>query len=88
MLVTISGYGMMARKLVALANELPECHGRIAVTLEGGYNLDAQAYGALATFGALLGEVETTDPLGPPQRRREAPLDQKYLDQLRALHGL
>jgi len=87
MTVTIAGYGMMARKLVALANELPETRGRIAVTLEGGYDLDAQAHGALATLGALLGDAKTDDPLGPP-RRREAQLDQKYLDQLRALHGL
>jgi acetoin utilization deacetylase AcuC-like enzyme len=85
MSVTISGYGMMARKLVALANEL--CGGRIAVTLEGGYNLDAQAYGALATLGALLGDPAADDPLGPP-RRRVVQLDPKYLDELRAFHGL
>jgi acetoin utilization deacetylase AcuC-like enzyme len=83
MLVTITGYGALTRKLVALANEL--CGGRIAISLEGGYSLDAQAYGALATFGALLGDAATDDPLGPP-RHRELPLDPKYLDQLRALH--
>jgi acetoin utilization deacetylase AcuC-like enzyme len=87
MTVTIAGYGMMTRKLVALANELPEAHGRIAITLEGGYDLKAQAFGALATFGALLGDADTPDPLGPP-RHRESLRDQKYLDQLRALHGL
>jgi acetoin utilization deacetylase AcuC-like enzyme len=95
MAVTIAGYDMMARKLVALANELPEARGRIAFTLEGGYSFDALAYGALATLGALLneqgtqhpGEAGFLDPLGPP-RRRESPLDDKYLDQLRALHGL
>lgn len=85
MTVTIAGYGMMASKLVRLATEL--CGGRIAVTLEGGYNLDAQRYGALATFSALLGDADIADPVGSP-RRREIPLDQKYLDQLRALHGL
>jgi acetoin utilization deacetylase AcuC-like enzyme len=85
MTVTIAGYGMMARKLVELANEL--CGGRIAITLEGGYNLDAQRYGALATFGALLGDAVIADPVGPP-RRREIPLDPKYLEQLRELHGL
>jgi acetoin utilization deacetylase AcuC-like enzyme len=87
MTVTIAGYGMMTRKLVALANELPEAHGRLAVVLEGGYDLNAQAFGALATFGALLGDADTPDPLGPP-RHRESLLEQKYLDQLRALHGL
>jgi len=86
MTVTVAGYGMMTRKLVALANEL--CGGRVAITLEGGYDLDAQRYGALATFGALLGDADTVDPVGPPRRRREAPLDLKYLEQLRTLHGL
>jgi acetoin utilization deacetylase AcuC-like enzyme len=87
MTVTVAGYGMMAHKLVALANELPNVHGRIAFTLEGGYSLDAIAYGVLATLSAMLGEVSFIDPLGPPQRR-ETPLDTKYFDQLRALHGL
>jgi acetoin utilization deacetylase AcuC-like enzyme len=85
MAVTIAGYGMMTRKLAALANEL--CGGRLAVSLEGGYSLDALGYGALATFEALLGDLPTGDPLGPP-RRREAQLDPRYLEQLRTLHGL
>jgi acetoin utilization deacetylase AcuC-like enzyme len=87
MTVTVAGYGMMAHKLVALASELPNARGRIAFTLEGGYNLDAIAYGVMATFSAMLGDVSFIDPLGPPNRR-ETPLDQKYFDQLRALHGL
>ncbi len=85
MSVTVTGYGMMARKLVALANELPETHGRIAFVLEGGYSQDALAYGALATFGAMLGEDEIADPLGPP-RRPSVVLDPKYLSQLCELH--
>jgi acetoin utilization deacetylase AcuC-like enzyme len=87
MTVTVAGYGTMAHKLVALANELPEARGRVAFTLEGGYNLDAIAYGALATLGAMVGDSNVADPLGPPNRR-ETPLDPKYFDQLRALHGL
>jgi len=87
MTVTIAGYGMLARKLVALASELPECHGRIAFTLEGGYSLDAIAHGVIATFGALLGDIDTADPLGPPPHR-EAPLDSEYLNQLLTLHGV
>jgi len=35
-----------------------------------------------------LGDADTIDPVGPPRRRREAPLDPKYLEQLRTLHGL
>ena len=59
MTVTVAGYGMMTRKLVALANELPEAHGRIAFTLEGGYDLKRKPIGVLATFGAMLGDADT-----------------------------
>jgi acetoin utilization deacetylase AcuC-like enzyme len=84
MLVTVSGYAAMTKRLVELAGEV--CDGRLAFTLEGGYNHDALAHGALAVLNVLLGS-EFADPLGPP-RFAERPVDQAYLAQLRALHGL
>lgn len=55
MRVTRSGYLAMARSLSELADEL--CDGRLACTLEGGYDLDGLTGGVLATLEAL------TEPL-------------------------
>lgn len=82
--LTVSAYGLMAQRLVKLAAD--SCHGRLAFTLEGGYNHAALANGTLAILSALLGS-EFTDPLGPPPSG-ERPVDREYLTQLRALHGL
>lgn len=84
MLVTVAGYGAMTQRLVKLADEL--CNGRLAITLEGGYDLDALAYGVLAVLNVLLG-LACDDPLGAP-RPAEMPVDHAYLARLRALHGL
>ncbi len=88
MMVTVHGYGRLAHKLIALAGELPDVRQRIAFVLEGGYNLDALGFGVLATFHAMLGEALPPDPLGAPRHGRSLELDSKYLNQLRALHGL
>lgn len=73
MLLSVSGYANLARTLVALAEEL--CHGRLVLTLEGGYNLQALAASVAATFAVLLGDAEAEDPLGPA-RHAEQPVDQ------------
>ncbi len=84
MLVTVSGYGAMTQRLMQLADEL--CGGRLAITLEGGYDHNALAYGVLAVLNTLLG-LEVSDPVGPaPQTER--PVDARYITQLRTLHGL
>jgi acetoin utilization deacetylase AcuC-like enzyme len=85
MRVTDLGFFNLARRLVALSEEF--CGGRLVLTLEGGYGLQGLAYGVVATFAALLGDEAYTDPVGPPPDAERA-VDEKYLDQLRALHGL
>jgi len=85
MTVSDLGFFNLTRKLVALSDEL--CAGRLVLTLEGGYGLEGLAYGVVATFAALLGDESFVDPVGPSPRA-ERPADEKYLDQLRALHGL
>ena len=60
----MTGYAQLAQILKELAIET--CGGKIAFTLEGGYDLDALAYGVAATLEALSG-IEITDPLGPAQ---------------------
>jgi acetoin utilization deacetylase AcuC-like enzyme len=85
MLVTTSGFFALTRTLVRLSDEL--CHGRLVMTLEGGYGLDGLAYGVVASFAAMLGDEVVADPMGPGCQA-ERPFDTEYLDQLRALHGL
>lgn len=84
MALSLGGYARMARELVEMATHL--CQGRIIFALEGGYQLDALAYGVLNTFYALLGEDTVVDPLGPSPRT-ERPIDDLVAN-LRALHQL
>ena len=62
MQLSSTGYGYLAGVLRQMAEEL--CGGRLAFTLEGGYDLQALAHSIAATLQALLGE-EVDDPLGP-----------------------
>jgi len=84
MSLSVTGYAQMSRELVAMAEEF--CAGRILFTLEGGYNLDALAYGVLNAFHALTGDDTIVDPIGPaPQRER--PID-TLLENLRSMHDI
>jgi acetoin utilization deacetylase AcuC-like enzyme len=85
MTVSDLGFFSLVRRLVTLSEEL--CGGRLVLTLEGGYGLNGLAYGVVATFAALLGDDTFDDPIGPSPYP-ERPIDEKYLEQLRALHGL
>ena len=80
----LEGYTHIARELVRMAGEL--CGGRLVVTLEGGYNLDALSYGILNLCYALLGEDIIEDPLGPSGGYE--PSVAKLIDDLRTLHRL
>ncbi|MBC7249414.1 MAG: histone deacetylase [Anaerolineae bacterium] len=63
MLLSITGYAGLVRRLKALADEL--CAGRIVFALEGGYHTQVLAYAVLNTFKVLLGDEDVVDPLGP-----------------------
>lgn len=63
--LSAKGYGDLIARLVNWADE--NCQGRIALFLEGGYDLDAAAACGQAVTAALLG-VEWEDPLGPSPR--------------------
>jgi acetoin utilization deacetylase AcuC-like enzyme len=82
--LSIAGYASLARTVIEIARAM--CDGRIVFTLEGGYDLDALAHGAAATFRALLGDDDIPDPLGPARRASRDIGD--YVEQLRALHRL
>ena len=68
-LLSAAGYGQLTRTLVALAGEL--CEGRIVLSLEGGYSLDALGACVVAALDALLARPARPDPLGAA-RYREA----------------
>jgi len=83
MRLSLAGYGALASMLKELANEV--CEGRIGFTLEGGYDLEAQANGVLNTFRALQGQ-EMDDKLGPAPGS-EPDID-ALLQTIRGVHGL
>ena len=85
--MTVSGFARLTRLLKDLADEL--CQGRLAFTLEGGYDLRALAESVKATFEVLLGSNGVLDPLGAPPRswaRRYSV--ESLLAQAKQLHGL
>jgi len=84
MRLSVSGYAALQRALVDMAQAL--CGGRIVFTLEGGYHLDALAYGVLNAFYALMGQETVVDPLGPSPRG-ERPVDE-LIEDLKTLHHL
>ncbi len=86
MVLSVAGYTAIAQALKELAGEL--CNGRLVLTLEGGYHLDALAYSVLNTFAVLLGDKEwrLVDPLGPSPRP-ERPVDE-IIARVKQVHGL
>jgi acetoin utilization deacetylase AcuC-like enzyme len=65
--VTTAGFGCIASRLVALADEA--CGGRVCMTLEGGYDLEGLSSSFLATMEVLDGR----EPPPPPTRGRLDP---------------
>jgi acetoin utilization deacetylase AcuC-like enzyme len=63
MRLSTEGFVALARTLVEFADE--QCQGRIAFSLEGGYDLTALATSVVATIATLVGG-EPRDVLGPP----------------------
>jgi len=84
MLLSVCGYASLVRTLVELAREL--CQGRLVLTLEGGYHLEALAASIAATFAVLLGDEQVEDPLGPA-RHPEQPVEQ-IIGAVKRVHGL
>jgi len=82
--LSLRGYARLQQELVHMAEQL--CGGRIAFTLEGGYQLDVLACGVLNGFYAMMGKDAIADPVGPsphPERSIE-PL----ITRLKEVHNL
>jgi acetoin utilization deacetylase AcuC-like enzyme len=90
MRVSVRGFAHMAATIQQIAQAC--CPGRLVLTLEGGYDLQALAYGVLATWRVWEGRdpAKVNDPLGPA--RDERPADDPYLEEIigavKAVHGL
>lgn len=85
MRLSVEGFAQLTRTLCDLADDL--CGGRLAVTLEGGYNQEALAQAVFACFQVLRGEDQIDDSLGPsPHHVRE--LSAKLIQRLKEIHRL
>lgn len=83
-LVSVAGFAGMTRTVKELADEL--CEGRLVLSLEGGYNLQALAASVAATFAVLLGDERIVDPLGAAHQP-EANVDE-IIANVRRVHHL
>jgi len=86
MQVSVTGFAQIVKVIKGLADEL--CNGRLVLSLEGGYNLNALAVSIKATFDVLLGNSNIEDPLGQPQRRFTAPGIAPLIKKIREVHTL
>ncbi len=82
---TIQGFAAWSARLLSLAQEC--CSGRLAFTLEGGYDIEALSRGVTATLAALSGR-EVKDPMGSPRHGRPTPDVAPILAACKAAHGL
>ncbi len=85
MALTVRGFADIVSIIKGLADEI--CEGRLVLTLEGGYNLKAIAYGVKATFDVLLGNP-IDDPIGDPPYKGRAPSIDQLLDRVKKIHQL
>jgi acetoin utilization deacetylase AcuC-like enzyme len=83
--LSVSGFAKMTGIIKGLADEL--CNGRLVLTLEGGYNLEALAGSVKATFDVLLGNA-SGNISGAPPRRSEPPDIESLIGEIKKIHGL
>ena len=84
--MTVRGLATLAAHLQNIADV--HCPGRLVGVLEGGYDLEALAYGVLGTLRVWSGEAGVEDPLGPPPDAPPAPDIAPLLARVRQTHGL
>jgi acetoin utilization deacetylase AcuC-like enzyme len=86
MQVSISGFAEIVGIIRGLADEL--CNGRLVLSLEGGYHLQALAYSVKATLDVLLGNVTIEDPLGKSPHRSKAPDITQLIGTIKEIHKI
>ncbi len=84
--LTVHGLAALSRSLQEVAGA--HCPGRLVGVLEGGYDLEALAYGVLATLRVWLGDMDVEDPLGPPPTAAREPDITALLEEVTRVQGL
>ncbi|HUE97900.1 MAG TPA: histone deacetylase [Anaerolineales bacterium] len=82
--LSTAGYSMLARKVIALAEEF--CNGRIVFVLEGGYDPVNVANGAEAVFDAAAGKGGSETAVRDPNPHKEPDCESR-IDEIRKWHG-
>lgn len=86
MRVSVSGFARMTSIIKQLAGEL--CGGKLVISLEGGYHLEALAFSVKATFDVLLGKSDIEDLLGPAPDREMTPNIDALIERIKRSHRL
>ncbi|MEO5952217.1 MAG: histone deacetylase, partial [Chloroflexia bacterium] len=88
--VTVAGFAQMALTVRQLADQIPECKGRLAGILEGGYNAEALAESVLATIAMLGSDASTSNSTWerPASTDRRSPDITNIIQQVRQTHTL
>ncbi len=86
MQLTCSGFAGIVSIIKELADEL--CQGKLLLSLEGGYHLEALSHSIKATLEVLLGNTPGADPLGKPRGAMVPPDIDSVLKEVKARHKL
>ncbi len=84
--LTVRGLSALSQSLKEIADA--HCPGKLVGILEGGYDLEALAYGVLGTLRVWLGDTGIDDPLGPPPTNAREPDITALLEEVKRVHGL
>ena len=84
--LTVRGLCALSKSLQEIADS--HCPGKLVGILEGGYDLEALAYGVLGTLRVWLGDTDVEDPLGPPPSEAREPDITPLLERIRQVHRL
>jgi len=86
MQLSVSGFAGIVNVIKGLADEL--CGGKLLLSLEGGYHLQALSHSIKATFEVLLGKSPSPDPLGKPREMMTSADISPILEEVKARHKL
>ena len=84
--LTVHGLAALSKHLQEIADSY--CPGKLVGILEGGYDLEALAWGVLGTLRVWLGDTDIEDPLGPPPTAAREPDITPLLERIQQVHGL